>query len=116
MRNSISSLTAVAARVASIATRPIRLSESSIVQPATVVVEHGRSQWQNLQQAKLVLVQRLQEVARRADSEKLLTDRNRQIARRTIGEAVHPQRATFRGRIARDGGSLAMVGLLPWAP
>ena len=35
-----------------------------------VVVEHGRSQWQNLQQAKLVLGQRLQELARRADSTK----------------------------------------------
>jgi protein subunit release factor A len=56
----------------------------------TVVVEHGRSQWQNLQQAKLVLLQRLQEIARRADSTKLSTDRNRQIAsERTVKQFTH---------------------------
>jgi peptide chain release factor 1 len=48
-----------------------------------VVVEHGRSQWQNLQQAKMVLAQRLQDLAKRADSAKVLNDRNRQI---TSGE------------------------------
>ena len=36
----------------------------------TVIVEHGRSQWQNLQQAKTVLSQRLQAAARRVDSDK----------------------------------------------
>ncbi len=46
----------------------------------TVIVEHGRSQWQNLRQAKMVLAQRLQKAARRADSDKTLNDRNRQIA------------------------------------
>jgi protein subunit release factor A len=46
----------------------------------TVVVEHGRSQWQNLQEAKMVLAQRLQASAQQADSEKVLNDRNRQIA------------------------------------
>jgi peptide chain release factor 1 len=46
----------------------------------TVVVEHGRSQWHNLQQAKLVLAERLREAARRAESEQTGHDRNRQIA------------------------------------
>jgi peptide chain release factor 1 len=56
----------------------------------TVVVDHGRSQWQNLRQAKLVLVQRLQEIARRADSTRLSTDRNRQIAcERTAKQFTH---------------------------
>jgi peptide chain release factor 1 len=45
----------------------------------TVIVEHGRSQWQNLRQAKIVLTQRLQEAARRADCDTTLNDRNRQI-------------------------------------
>jgi peptide chain release factor 1 len=57
----------------------------------TVVVEHGRSQWQNLQQAKMVLAQRLGEAARRADSEKVLLDRNRQITsgERSVKQFTH---------------------------
>ena len=82
----------------------------------TVVVEHGRSQWQNLQQAKMVLVQRLRKGGRRADSAKVSNDRNRQIAGERLVKQFTHSRATFGGRVARDGGSLAMVGLLPWTP
>ena len=59
----------------------------------TVIVEHGRSQWQNLQQAKTVLAQRLQEAARRVDSDKVLSDRNRQIAsgERPLKQFTHNQ-------------------------
>ena len=46
----------------------------------TVVVEHGRSQWQNLQEARAVLAERLGEMARKQDSAKVLFERNRQIA------------------------------------
>jgi peptide chain release factor 1 len=46
----------------------------------TVVVEHGRSQWQNLQEARAVLAERLAEMARQQDSAKVLSERNRQIA------------------------------------
>ena len=63
----------------------------------TVVVEHGRSQWQNLQQAKLVLVERLQELARRADSTKLSIDRNRQIAsgERPVKQFTHNEQRSL---------------------
>jgi peptide chain release factor 1 len=59
----------------------------------TVIVEHGRSQWQNLQQAKMVLAQRLEEVARRVESDKVLRDRNRQIAsgERPVKQFTHNQ-------------------------
>jgi peptide chain release factor 1 len=59
----------------------------------TVVVEHGRSQWQNLQQAKMVLAQRLEEAAQRVDSDKVLSDRNRQIAsgERPVKQFTHNQ-------------------------
>jgi peptide chain release factor 1 len=46
----------------------------------TVVVEHGRSQWQNLQEARAVLAERLGDMARQQDSAKVLSERNRQIA------------------------------------
>jgi peptide chain release factor 1 len=46
----------------------------------TVVVEHGRSQWQNLQEARAVLTERLEERARQKDSANVLSERNRQIA------------------------------------
>jgi peptide chain release factor 1 len=46
----------------------------------TVVVEHGRSQWQNLQEARAVLTERLEERARQKDSADVLSERNRQIA------------------------------------
>jgi protein subunit release factor A len=57
----------------------------------TVVVEHGRSQWQNLRQAKTVLAQRLQNAAQRADSEKVRHDRNRQITsgERSVKQFTH---------------------------
>ena len=45
-----------------------------------VVVEHGRSQWQNLQEARAVLAERLEKMARRKDSAAVLSERNRQIA------------------------------------
>jgi peptide chain release factor 1 len=45
-----------------------------------VVVEHGRSQWQNLQEARAVLAERLEKMARRKDSADVLSERNRQIA------------------------------------
>jgi protein subunit release factor A len=85
----------------------------------TVVVEHGRSQWQNLRQAKVVLAQRLQKAARRADSDKVLTDRNRQIAsgERPVKQFTHNEQRSvveshqtgevwrwsdfYRGRIGR---------------
>jgi peptide chain release factor 1 len=46
----------------------------------TVVVEHGRSQWQNLQEARAVLAERLGEMSRQQASAKVLSERNRQIA------------------------------------
>jgi peptide chain release factor 1 len=45
-----------------------------------VVVERGRSQWQNLQEARSVLAQRLLESAQQEASDRLSADRNRQIA------------------------------------
>jgi protein subunit release factor A len=85
----------------------------------TVIVEHGRSQWQNLRQAKVVLAQRLQKAARRADSDKILHDRNRQIAsgERPVKQFTHNEQRSvveshqtgevwrwsdfYRGRIGR---------------
>jgi peptide chain release factor 1 len=46
----------------------------------TVVVEHGRSQWQNLKEARAVLAERLEDMARQEDSAKMLSERNGQIA------------------------------------
>jgi protein subunit release factor A len=45
-----------------------------------VVVERGRSQWQNLQEARAVLAQRLLDLAQREASDQMSADRNRQIA------------------------------------
>jgi peptide chain release factor 1 len=45
-----------------------------------VVVERGRSQWQNLQQARTVLAQRLLDSAQQEASDQVSADRNRQIA------------------------------------
>jgi peptide chain release factor 1 len=85
----------------------------------TVIVEHGRSQWQNLRQAKVVLAQRLQKAARRADSDKVLNDRNRQISsgERPVKQFTHNEQRSvveshqtgevwrwsdfYRGRIGR---------------
>jgi peptide chain release factor 1 len=59
----------------------------------TAVVEHGRSQWQNLQQAKMVLAQRLEEAARRVDSDEVLRERNHQISsgERPVKQFTHNQ-------------------------
>jgi protein subunit release factor A len=59
----------------------------------TAIVEHGRSQWHNLQQAKMVLAQRLQDAARQVDSDKVRSDRNRQIAsgERPMKQFTHNQ-------------------------
>jgi peptide chain release factor 1 len=45
-----------------------------------VVVERGRSQWQNLQEARDLLAQRLLDSAQRELSDQVSADRNRQIA------------------------------------
>jgi peptide chain release factor 1 len=45
-----------------------------------VVVERGRSQWQNLQEARAVLAQRLLDAAQREAANEVSADRNRQIA------------------------------------
>jgi peptide chain release factor 1 len=86
----------------------------------TAVVEHGRSQWQNLQEARAVLAQRLEEVARQADSAKVLSERNRQIAsgERPVKQFTHNEQRSvveshgtgeiwrwpdfYRGRIDRQ--------------
>ena len=41
----------------------------------TVVVERGRSQWRNLQEARAVLAERLGEMARQQDSAQVLSER-----------------------------------------
>jgi peptide chain release factor 1 len=46
----------------------------------TVVVEHGRSQWQNLQVARAALAERLRDMVRQEESAEVLSERNRQIA------------------------------------
>jgi peptide chain release factor 1 len=87
-----------------------------------VVVEHGRSQWQNLRQARGELARRLEESARRKDSAKVLSDRNRQIAsgERPVKQFTHNEQRSiveshetgeawrwsdfYRGRLDRDDG------------
>ncbi len=62
-----------------------------------VVVEHGRSQWQNLQNARAELTRRLSDLARAERVEAQSTDRNRQIAsgERPLKQYTHnEQRAT----------------------
>jgi peptide chain release factor 1 len=71
----------------------------------TVVVEHGRSQWQNLQEARDVLAERLGELTRQHDSAKVLSERNRQIASggRPVKQFTHnEQRAVVESHASRE--------------
>ena len=62
-----------------------------------VVVERGRSQWQNLQEARSVLAQRLLESAQQEASGRLLADRNRQIAsgERPVKQFTHNEQRSL---------------------
>jgi len=94
----------------------------------SAVVEQGRSQWQNRQQARAVLEERIRESALRTGVKRIHDDRNRQIAsgERPVKQFTHnEQRATveshqtgevwrwsdfYRGRIERPGSTRASAG------
>jgi peptide chain release factor 1 len=62
-----------------------------------VVVERGRSQWQNLQEARATLAQRLLVAAQRKTSETLSADRKRQIAsgERPVKQFTHNEQRSI---------------------
>jgi len=62
-----------------------------------VIVERGRSQWQNLQEARATLAQRLLVAAQRKTSETLSADRKRQIAsgERPVKQFTHNEQRSI---------------------
>lgn len=62
-----------------------------------VVVERGRSQWQNLQEARTILAQRLLESAQREQLDTRSADRNRQIAsgERPVKQFTHNEQRSL---------------------
>jgi hypothetical protein len=80
-----------------------------------VVVERGRSQWQNLKETQSALAQRLLESAQLEASERLSADRNRQIAsgERPVERFTHNEkRPLVEAHAERQGVDGQVVGLV----